>query len=167
MARATSANVIIAVIGDDMSRFATSDKLCAWAGVAPGNNESGGKRRSGRTTQGHALLKQTLVVCAHSAVKKKDSFLGARYRRIVVRLGAKKAIMAIAHSILRAIWWMLSTGELYKDLGEDYYIRKDKLRRARVSMKRLSSLGIDVKSIKEQVDAMEAQDKKESAVQLT
>lgn len=71
------------------------------------------------------------------------------------------AITAIVHSILRAaIWWMMSTGELYKDLGDDYYIRKDKLRGARVSKKRLSSLGIDVKSIEEQIDAMDAQDKK-------
>ncbi len=151
-----SALVIVSILGCDMSRFETADKLCSWAGVVPGNNESAGKRKPCRTTKGHALLKSTLVVCANSAAHSKNTFLGSRYRRLVPRLGAKKAIMAIAHSMLKAIWHMLSTGEVYEDLGGDYYLRIDNVRQIRASINKLQKLGIDTRSDEEQLEAIEA-----------
>lgn len=142
-----SAFVIVGIIGCDMSQFETSDKLCAWAGVAPGNNESAGKRKSSRTTKGHALLRSTLVVCANAASHTKHSFLGSRFRRLVTRMGARKAIMAVAHSMLRAVWHMLRTGEVFRDLGEDYYLELDKERKINVCINKLERLGVDVSSI--------------------
>lgn len=155
-----SAIIIISIIGSDMSRFETANKLCSWAGVVPGNNESAGKRKSSRTTKGHALLKSTLVVCAHSAAHSKNTFLGSRYRRLVARLGAKKSIMALAHSMLKAIWYMLSTGEVYSDLGEDYYLKHDRVRQIRAHINKLKKLGLDTQSAEAQLDAItEAADK--------
>ena len=109
-----------------MSVFPTAGHLCRWAGVAPGNNESGGKHYSGRTTKGNRVLKSTLVECAQAAIRTKDSFFKARYQRLVARRGKQRAIMAIAHSILKAIWQMLRSGEVYHDLGAEYYNQRDK-----------------------------------------
>lgn len=121
-----AAQIILAEIGIDMSRFPTAGHLCRWAGVAPGNHESGGKRYSGRTTKGNRTLKSTLVQCACAAIRTKGSFFKARYHRLAARRGKKRAIMAIAHSMLKAIWHMLSTGEVYRDLGADYYNQRNK-----------------------------------------
>jgi transposase len=116
-----TAEVILAEIGLDMRRFPTAGHLARWAGVAPGNHQSGGKRYSGRTTQGNRFLKTTLVQCAHAAARTKGSFLSARYHRLAGRRGKKRALMAVAHSMLVAIWHMLTTGEVFHDLGSDYY----------------------------------------------
>ncbi len=121
-----AAQVILAEIGVDMSRFPTDGHLCRWAGVAPGNHESGGKRYSGRTTKGNRTLKSILVQCAYAAIRTQDSFFNARYHRLAARRGKKRAVMAIAHSMLKAIWHMLSTGEVYHDLGGDYYNQRNK-----------------------------------------
>lgn len=121
-----AAQIILAEIGVDMSVFPTAGHLCRWAGVAPGNNESGGKHYSGRTTKGNRVLKSTLVECAQAAIRTKDSFFKARYQRLVARRGKQRAIMAIAHSILKAIWQMLRSGEVYHDLGAEYYNQRDK-----------------------------------------
>lgn len=142
-----SAEDIISVIGTDMSRFPTSNHLCSWAGVAPGNNESAGKKKSSRTTQGNVLLKTTLVICAHSAVRKKDSYLGALHKRIYSHRGKGRAIMAVAHSILNSIYYMLKRGEPYQDLGSDYFDQQHKEKKIKGCLKKLQSFGVDVSAI--------------------
>ena len=116
----TSAQQIVAEIGIDMSRFPSSGHLCSWAGICPGNNESAGKRKSGKTKKGNKMLKSTLTQCAMVAVKDKDSYFHAQYQRLLVRRGKKKAIVAIAHSMLIAIYHVLS-GSSFVNLGADYY----------------------------------------------
>ena len=119
-----SAHVIISEIGIDMSRFPSDAHLISWAGVCPGNDESAGKRRSNRLRKGAPWLKTTLVQCAWAAVKKKNSYLQAQFYRIKVRRGPKKAIMAVAASILTAIYHMLEDGTMYQDLGCNHFDRR-------------------------------------------
>ena len=135
-----SAEQIVAETGVDMSRFPTAHHLCAWAGLSPGNNESAGKRKSGKTLKGNKTLKKTLIQCATSAINKKDSFFHAQYQRLVVRKGRNKAIVAVAHSMLIAIYHVLSGCE-YRDLGSEYYIRFNKENKIRSHLKQLEKLG--------------------------
>jgi transposase len=135
-----SAETIIAETGVDMSRFPTPAHLCSWAGIAPGNNESAGKRKSGRTTKGNKTLKKTLIQCANSAINNKNSFFSAQYQRLVVHKGRKKAIVAVAHSMLIAIHHVLS-GEDYHDLGVDYYSQFNKEKKIKSHLKQLEKLG--------------------------
>lgn len=135
-----SADQIIAEVGVDMSRFPTANHFCSWAGICPGNNESAGKRRSGRTNKANKILKSTLVQCARSAIKHKDSFCYAQYQRLVVRRGDKKAIVAVAHSMLIAIYFVLS-GYGFKDLGASYYTEFNKERKINAHLKQLKALG--------------------------
>ena len=123
----TSAQAIISVIGADMTRFPTDAHISSWAGLCPGNNESASKRKSGRTTKGNNLLRDTLVVCAHSAVKNKDSYYSAQFARISAHRGKKRAYVAVAHSMLVAIYHILKDGVVFKDLGADYYNQFNKL----------------------------------------
>jgi transposase len=111
--RETSAEIIIAVIGTDMDHFPTSRHLCSWAGICPGNHESAGVRKSGRTNKGNKLLKSTLIQCAHSAVLHKDSYYYSMYRRIQAHRGKKRAIVAVAHAMLEAIYYMLKDGVVF------------------------------------------------------
>ena len=141
---ASSAQAIISVIGTDMSRFPTEKHISKWAGVCPGDNESAKKRKSCKTTKGNKVLRTTLVSCAHAAVKVKDSFFSAQFSRICVHRGAKKAYMAVAHSLLIAIYHILSTGEVFKDLGSNYYNQFNKERKAESLLKKLKSLGYEV-----------------------
>lgn len=136
-----SAKTILSIIGTDMSRFPSANHLCSWAGVSPGNNESAGKRYSGRTTKGNKVLKSTLVQCAHSAVMVKSTYFYAQYQRLSVRRGKKRAIVAVAHSILIAIFHMLSTGEAFIDLGADYYNHFNKERKINSLLAKLKNLG--------------------------
>ena len=136
-----SAKTILSVIGTDMSRFPSPNHLCSWAGVSPGNNESAGKRHSGRTTKGNNVLKSTLVQCAHSAVQVKSSYFCAQYQRLSVRRGKKRAIVAVAHSMLIAIFHMLRNGEVFSDLGADYYDQFNKERKVKSLLAKLNKLG--------------------------
>lgn len=136
-----SARTILAEIGLDMSRFATAAHLASWAGLCPGNNESAGKRKSGRTNKGNNTLKVTLVQCARSAVKKKDTFFRAQYERLTVRRGANRAAVAVAHSMLIAIYHMLKNGVPYKDLGADYYHQFNTDRKIQSYLDKLNALG--------------------------
>ena len=140
----TSAKNIIAVIGTDMTRFKTPHHLCSWAGICPGNNESAGKRRNSRTNKGNALLRTTLVQCAQSASLSKDTFYSAQYSRLSIRRGANRAKVAVAHSMLIAIWHMLNYNEPYKELGSDYYNRFDVEKKTKALVQKLHALGVDV-----------------------
>jgi len=137
----TSAQAIISVIGTDMTRFPTDAHISSWAGLCPGNNKSANKRKSGRTTKGNNLLRDTLVVCAHSAVKKKDSYFSAQFARISAHRGRKRAYVAVAHSMLVAIYHILKEGVFFKDLGSDYYNQFNKERKINAYLKKLKALG--------------------------
>ena len=137
----TSAQAIISVIGTDMTRFPTDAHISSWAGLCPGNNESASKRKSGRTTKGNNLLRDTLVVCAHSAVKNKDSYFSAQFARISAHRGKKRAYVAVAHSMLVAIYHILKDGVVFKDLGADYYNQFNKERKINAYLKKLKALG--------------------------
>lgn len=142
----TSAQAIISVIGTDMSRFSTDGHICAWAGVCPGDNESAKKRRHSKTRKGNQLLRSTLVICAHSCVKHKSSYFYAQFKRISARRGNKRAYMAVAHSILIAIYHMLKDGVAFKDLGADYYNQFNKERKINAYLKKLKALGWEAPS---------------------
>jgi transposase len=135
-----SAEQIIAETGIDMSQFPTANHLCSWAGICPGDNESGGKRKSGKTRKGNRTLKKTLVQSAISAIKNKDSFFRAQYQRLVVRMGSKKAIVAVAHSMLIAIYHVLS-GNAFRDLGIEYYTQFNKEKKIQSHLRQLNKLG--------------------------
>lgn len=137
----TSAQAIISVIGADMTRFPTDAHISSWAGLCPGNNESASKRKSGRTTKGNNLLRDTLVVCAHSAVKNKGSYYSAQFARISAHRGKKRAYVAVAHSMLVAIYHILKDGVVFKDLGADYYDQFNKERKINAYLKKLKALG--------------------------
>jgi transposase len=140
-----AAEVIIAETGGDMSRFPSPAHLCAWAGVAPANHESAGKRRPAGTRNGGLWLRRILIEAAKSASRTKNSYLGAQYRQIAARRGGNKATVAVAHSILAIAWHMLSTGQTYEDLGADYFSkRRGPEAETRRLVARLKALGHDV-----------------------
>ena len=139
-----SAEIILAEIGQDMSRFPTAGHLSSWAGVCPGNNESAGKRRSGKTRKGNKTLKVILTQCAQAAVKRKDTFFYAQYQRISMRRGKKRAILAVAHSILIAIYYMIKEDKEFINLGSDFYNKFNKEKKANAYIKKLKELGYDV-----------------------
>jgi transposase len=139
-----SAHVIVSEIGIDMSRFPSSAHLISWSCLCPRNDESAGKRRSNRARKGATWLKTTLVQCAWAAVKKKDSYLQAQFHRIKARRGPKKAIMAVAASILTAIYHMLKDGTMYQDLGRNYFDRRSTDQQKKRLIKRLADLGYAV-----------------------
>ena len=141
---ASSAQVIISVIGNDMSRFPSDRHISKWAGLCPGNNESASKRKSGKTTKGNKMLRTTLVNCAHSAVKVKTSYFSALFTRISAHRGKKRAYVAVAHSMLIAIYHVLHDGVGFRDLGADYYNQFNRERKANGMLKKLKALGYEV-----------------------
>lgn len=143
----TSAQAIISVIGTDMSRFPTDGHISSWAGLCPGNNESAGKRKSGKTRKGNALLRSTLVTCAHSAVRNKKSYFYAQFMRISAHRGKKRAYVAVAHSMLVAIYHILEAGLVFKDLGADYYNQFNKERKIKAYLKKLKALGWEAPAV--------------------
>jgi transposase len=139
--RQRTAEVLIAEIGVDMSMFPTPKHLASWAGVCPGNDESAGKRRSGKTRKGSKWLRATLAEASLAATKTKDSYLAAQYQRLRGRRGPAKAVTAVGHSILTAAWHMLHNGELYRELGGDYFVRQDPDRATKRLVRQLEALG--------------------------
>jgi len=138
------ADVIIAETGADMSRFPTPGHLASWAGTCPGSHESAGRVTSTKTRPGNPYLKGALGVAAMSAAKSKDSYLAARYRRIASRRGPVKAIVAIEHTMLTAIWHMLTNGVAYHDLGGDFYARRAPDKTKQRAVNQLRQLGYTV-----------------------
>ena len=140
----TIADVIIAETGADMTRFPTPGHLASWAGTCPGSNESAGRVKSTKTRPGNPYLKGALGIAAMSAAKSKDSYLAARYRRIASRRGPVKAIVAIEHTMLTAIWHMLTDDVAYQDLGGDYYTRRAPDKTKQRALNQLHQLGYNV-----------------------
>jgi transposase len=139
-----AARVIVAEVGLDMGRFPTAGHLVSWAGLCPRSDESAGKRRSARLRKGSPWLKTTLVQCAWAASRKKASYLQAQFHRLRARRGPKKAVCAVAASILTAAYHMLKDGTAYRDLGPDHYDRRAKEVQARRLVRRLADLGYAV-----------------------
>ncbi|MFZ5502531.1 MAG: IS110 family transposase [Pseudomonadota bacterium] len=138
------AQIILAELGADMSRFPSAAHAASWAGLAPGKNESAGKNRSGKVTAGNRHLKSALVQAAHAAGRTKDNYLSAQFRRLAARRGKKRAAIAVAHSILLIAYHMLHNGTAYRDLGGDYFDKRNEAQLQRHLVKRLEGLGMKV-----------------------
>ncbi|MGB0094794.1 MAG: IS110 family transposase [Solirubrobacteraceae bacterium] len=136
-----TAQNILAEIGTDMSVFPTAGHCASWAGQCSGNDQSAGKRRSGKTRKGSKWLNDALKNAAMSAIRTNDSYLQAQYQRLRPRIGHGRALGAVKHSIICAIWHMLTNGELYNDLGGDYFRRRDPERQTRRLVAQLERLG--------------------------
>src|SRR3712207_5175700 len=136
-----SAQVILSEIGLDMRRFPTAGHLVSWAGLCPRNDESAGKRRSTRLRQGAPWLKTALVQCAWAASRKKDGYLRAQFQRLRQRRGPKKAVCAVAASMLAAIWHMLRDGTFWRDLGPDHFHRRSPEQQAEHLARQIAKLG--------------------------
>ena len=138
------AEIIVSEIGTDMNRFPSADHLASWAGVAPGNNESAGKRHSGKTTKGNKALSSALNQAAHAASHVKNTYLSAQYRGLAARRGKKKAIVALEHSILVISYHLIKRKEPYQELGGDYFDKRRPEATAKRLVQRLEQLGYSV-----------------------
>ncbi len=140
-----TAEVFIAETGGDMSAFPSPEQLAAWSGMAPGSHESAGKRRPVGASHGNRWLGRALIESARAAGRTKTTYLGAQYRRLAARRGPNRAAVAVAHSMVVSAWHMLSTGETYRELGADYYTRRnDPERQVRRLTRQLEQLGFTV-----------------------
>jgi len=135
---------LVAEIGLDMNQFPTAQHLASWAALCPGNHESAGKRKSGRTRDGNKWLRRSLCQAAWAVTRKKNCYLSAQFKRLAARRGVKRAVVAVAHSLLIIAYHMLKTGSSYHELGGNYLeqVHKDQLQRYFV--KRLQRLGLKV-----------------------
>jgi transposase len=140
----TSAQILIAEIGTDMRQFPTTGHLLSWAGLTPRLDESAGKRRSTRVRKGAPWLKPVLVQSAWAAARKKNSYFEAQFLRLKARRGPKKAVVAVAASILTTAYHMLADGTCYQDLGGDHFVRRNPAHAAAKLAKRIRNLGFDV-----------------------
>jgi transposase len=139
-----AAHVIVAEVGIDLARFPTVRHLISWAGLCPRLDESAGKTRSRRVRKGAPWLKTVLVQCAWAATRTKGTYLQAQYHRVKSRRGAKRAVVAVAASILTAAYHIIQDGVVYRDLGRDYFTHRDKLKVAQRLARRLKDLGYEV-----------------------
>ena len=139
-----TASILIAETGGDMRHFPSAAHLCSWAALCPGNDQSAGKRRSGRTRSGNQYLRGALIQTALASTRKKGSALQARYYRVKTRRGHKKAIVAVAHQILEIAYYVMSREVTYQELGADYHDRRDAERTKRRHVRRLEALGYRV-----------------------
>lgn len=139
-----TAQVLLAEAGTDMSRFPTSRHLSSWAGICPGQNESAGKHHSGKTRKGNRWLRHALTEAAHAAAHSKDTYLAAQYHRLAARRGKKRAVIAVAHSILVILYHMLRQRQSYHELGSNFFDQRDKTGLQRRLVQRLEKLGYTV-----------------------
>ena len=139
-----AAEGILAEIGTDMARFTNSHHLASWAGMCPGSNESAGKRLSSRIRKGSPWLRTLLVEAAHAAAHSKNTYLSAQYRRLAARCGAKKAAVAVGHTILIIIYHVLQEREGYRELGGNYFDERDRQATEKRLVRRLEKLGYEV-----------------------
>jgi transposase len=138
-----AAEILLAELGADLNRFRSAAHLASWAGLCPGNHESAGKRHSGRTRQGNPWLRALLVEVAQAAGRT-QTYLGARFRRLAARKGGKKAAVAVAHKIIRIVYYLLTRQTVYQDLGVSYLDQRDRQAVERRAVRRLESLGYTV-----------------------
>jgi len=136
-----AARAIVAEIGTDMGRFPTAAHLVSWAGLCPRNDESAGKRRSTRLRKGAPWLKTALVQCAWAASRRRDGYLRAQFQRLRQRRGPKKAVCAVAASMLTAIWHILRDGTVYQDLGADHFHKRSPEQQAHHLARQIAKLG--------------------------
>ena len=136
--------MLVAEVGTDLSRFPTSGHLASWTGMCPGNDESAGKRRSGKVRKGNKWLRAALIEAAKAARRKQDSYLSAQYQRLVSRRGKKQAAVAVGHSILVIAYHLLERGVRYEELGGQYFEERARQAVERRLVHRLEGLGYKV-----------------------
>lgn len=146
-----SAEEILAEIGTDMERFPSDAHIGSWSGMCPGQNESAGKRKSGKTRKGNKHLRGTLVEASRSAARSKNTYLSAQYHRIAARRGANRAAVAVGHSILIIAYHLLKTRQMYKDLGALYFDQRKEQKVIKNAIRKLESLGLQVTITKDPV----------------
>ncbi len=138
------AQVIVSEIGVKMEQFPSASHLSSWAGLSPGNQESTGKRKSGHTTKGNQYVRVAMVQAAWAASHTKNSYLSAQYHKLARRMSKKKALVAVAHTILVIVYYVMKRRESYKELGGDYFEKQQVEQRSRRLIRQLESLGLRV-----------------------